>query len=287
MVNVLYGLCRDVKVFEGKTVNACVEEMKRLTDRSLKLSSQVQAARALARERKPNRKLTPKEEQDWAKKMEERVNARKQLEQEYAAAEKERQQLWLSAIGSDHDEPRLALLTPELLDTWDKSYIDTYRPNKAAKDMLTQEELTISCATAHGVDDNASRALRSAYWTRVRDATAAVRAAAEKNKDTPERDLALYRQMEAKLALLVCWGRMAALHMPPMPLLTRTALRMVINRFEGIEDASTEVSMFFLYDLVCKGAPFCSTTPIERVTGVESEMSPLTHGLWRKHMLGK
>jgi hypothetical protein len=76
----------------------------------------------------------------------------------------------------------------------------------------------------------------------MKDATRKYVAKLDESAYTAEQ-LSLFRQMERKLTVLLQWSQIGANEMPIMPMLTRSLLRMILNRFEGIEDASRKVSV--------------------------------------------
>jgi hypothetical protein len=72
----------------------------------------------------------------------------------------------------NHDEPKLSVLEPGLLEEWDRVYIEVLRPGvvqadgtkkNTAKSILTKEELTISCVTPSKMEFDDIEELRETY----------------------------------------------------------------------------------------------------------------------------
>jgi hypothetical protein len=231
MVQVLHGLCRNVAEFEQ------IEDVKsRMTD-LIKLTKAISGQLRTG-------KLPAKEAES--------------LQSRLKQVQSNRRDLWWWAVGAQNseaqnsEEPELSVLEPGLLEEWDRVYVEVFRPGvvqadgtkkNTVKSILTKEELTISCVTPSEMDFDDVEELREMYRQRMKDATRKYVVKLDESAYTAEQ-LSLFRQMEGKLTVLLQWSWIGANEMPIMPMLTRSLLRMILNRFEGIEDASRKVSVF-------------------------------------------
>jgi hypothetical protein len=226
MVQMLHGLCRNVAEFEH--IEDVKSRMTELINTTKTISSQLRTG-----------KLPAKEAES--------------LQVRLKQVQLNRRNLWWWALGGqkNHDEPELSVLEPGLLEEWDRVYVEVLRPSvvhtdgtkkNTPKSILTKEELTISCITPSEMELDDVEELRETYRQKMKDATRKYIAKLDKSAYTAEQ-LSLFRQMEGKLTVLLQWSRIGANEMPIMPMLIRSSLRMILNRFEGIEDASRKVSV--------------------------------------------
>lgn len=231
MTLILHGMCRDVPTFEAADkIEERMEEIKR------NMSG--------AEKRLAKGKMSKQGEEEVIKEVEE--YRKSQLD------------MWEYALGEKTDEPELSVLSMELLNVWDKVYSDVFRPKveeksgrakkskDSSKSMLTREELTISCVIPSGIAAEEVAALRETYLEQMKDATTQY-VEAQDLDNMPNKIRNIHQQLVGKLNLFLQWSRVWMAHMPVMPMLTKTCLRMIFNRFEGIEDASREVSEIIVY----------------------------------------
>jgi hypothetical protein len=158
----------------------------------------------------------------------------------------QRLELWNQAMGVKEEEPAVEILLPHIMDAFDNAYNAAYRPNAKSKTELDERELIISWRTPAGMTSESIAKIQLAYVSGMKKVA---RAAYKEALGTPginSAHLELYRQMEAKLAILLLGATLPATNMPSMPLLTRRSFRMVLMRYQNVEDASREVGSLLL-----------------------------------------
>ena len=151
--------------------------------------------------------------------------------------------LYKLAIGDESEEPLFELLAPELMDELDQVYCKLFRSDVKSGD-IGPWELIFSDKLPPGFTSDDIRVKNDQYFN---DVVKVLNDRFQKSRDDrsiPEEHRRLLAQMSSKVNILTGYNGMGCATMPPMPILTRSVVQMLVRRFEGVSDAIYEVSPF-------------------------------------------
>jgi hypothetical protein len=143
-------------------------------------------------------------------------------------------------------QPDYSLLTPALMDKLDAIYCEVFCP---ATDPATPEGVPhpYELQFAHTEVEGTSWAEHMGRIVSYRNSVAALlqneAIAAEENANISPKRLEIMKQMPGKVLYLIEGYNAGVSSMPIMPLMTKSALRMVLTRFDAVCDALIEVSL--------------------------------------------
>jgi hypothetical protein len=233
MFQMLEGLCRNTPLFDDDdTIKRLVNKFDGEVEGDVD-DEELQADGNLERATKTLKRTKPAEG--------ERLSTRNGKRGRNSEIKITKEDLYISAMGDPVEEPRFELLKAALMDEFNDVYCRVYRPD-TKPNRLSVYELTFADEIL-GKSNNDTKAKANKYLKGMLAVANSWAAAARDDPGLSDVEKAIYQQLPSKLRVMLRWSTVNINEMPQMPLLTRSAVHMILMRFALVRNAIQEVSV--------------------------------------------